>query len=457
MNESALKAGAGCGHDGPALPLEQARARILEQVEPVAGHERLNLLDALGRILAEPVSAAIDVPNHTNSAMDGYAVRAADLVEPDAKLRQVGESFAGHPYDGRVGAGECVRIMTGAVLPDGADSVVMQERTEREDDLVRFQEACKSGANVRAAGEDVARGQTVLEPGRRIGAADLGVLASVGAAEIDVLPRPRVAFFSTGDEIVPVGQPLAPGKIHDSNRHTLFGLLSELGVEIHDLGIVPVGQPLAPGKIHDSNRHTLFGLLSELGVEIHDLGIVPDEPEALDEALQRASEFDAVLTTGGVSVGAADYVLEALEKAGSVGFWQVAMKPGRPLAFGRLEQALFFGLPGNPVSAMVTFIQLVRPALVKLAGARPAPALAFDVPTRHAIRKKAGRREFQRGRLVSGEHGLEVEPFGHQGSGVLRSMSRADCLINLAPNQGNVEAGARVTVEPFAQPIWNGD
>ncbi|HKL51467.1 MAG TPA: gephyrin-like molybdotransferase Glp, partial [Wenzhouxiangellaceae bacterium] len=417
----ALKAGAGCGHDGPALPLEQARARILEQVEPVAGHERLNLLDALGRILAEPVSAAIDVPNHTNSAMDGYAVRAADLVEPDAKLRQVGESFAGHPYDGRVGAGECVRIMTGAVLPDGADSVVMQERTEREDDLVRFQEACKSGANVRAAGEDVARGQTVLEPGRRIGAADLGVLASVGAAEIDVLPRPRVAFFSTGDEIV------------------------------------PVGQPLAPGKIHDSNRHTLFGLLSELGVEIHDLGIVPDEPEALDEALQRASEFDAVLTTGGVSVGAADYVLEALEKAGSVGFWQVAMKPGRPLAFGRLEQALFFGLPGNPVSAMVTFIQLVRPALVKLAGARPAPALAFDVPTRHAIRKKAGRREFQRGRLVSGEHGLEVEPFGHQGSGVLRSMSRADCLINLAPNQGNVEAGARVTVEPFAQPIWNGD
>jgi len=421
MKPSALKAGAGCGHDGPALPLEQARARILEQVEPVAGHERLNLLDALGRILAEPVSAAIDVPNHTNSAMDGYAVRAADLVEPDAKLRQVGESFAGHPYDRRVGAGECVRIMTGAVLPDGADSVVMQERTEREDDLVRFQEACKSGANVRAAGEDVARGQTVLEPGRRIGAADLGVLASVGAAEIDVLPRPRVAFFSTGDEIV------------------------------------PVGQPLAPGKIHDSNRHTLFGLLSELGVEIHDLGIVPDEPEALDEALQRASEFDAVLTTGGVSVGAADYVLEALEKAGSVGFWQVAMKPGRPLAFGRLEQALFFGLPGNPVSAMVTFIQLVRPALVKLAGARPAPALAFDVPTRHAIRKKAGRREFQRGRLVSGEHGLEVEPFGHQGSGVLRSMSRADCLINLAPNQGNVEAGARVTVEPFAQPIWNGD
>ena len=421
MKPSALKAGGGCGHDGPALPLEQARSRILEQVEAVAGRDRLELRDALGRVLAEPISALIDVPNHTNSAMDGYAVRAADLVEPKARLREVGESFAGHPFDGKVGPGECVRIMTGAVLPDGADSVVMQERTERDGDVVTFAQACETGANVRAAGEDVARGQTVLAAGHRIGSADLGVLASVGAAEIEVLRRARVAFFSTGDEIV------------------------------------PVGEPLSPGKIHDSNRHTLFGLLSELGVEIHDLGIVPDVPEALDEALQRAAQFDAVLTTGGVSVGAADYVLEALEKAGSVGFWQVAMKPGRPLAFGHLDKALFFGLPGNPVSAMVTFMQLVRPALVKLAGARPAPMLAFEVPTRLAIRKKAGRREFQRGRLVSGDQGMVVEPFGHQGSGVLRSMSAANCLINLAPDQGNVEAGARVTVEPFAQPIWNSD
>ncbi|MBL38032.1 MAG: molybdopterin molybdenumtransferase MoeA [Xanthomonadales bacterium] len=419
MTPSALKAGGGCGHDGPALPLEQARGRILEQVEAVTGRERLGLREALGRILAEPVSAAIDVPNHTNSAMDGYAVRAADLAEPGARLREVGESFAGHPFDGEVSPGECVRIMTGAVLPAGADSVVMQERTERNGDQVIFTEGCKTGANVRAAGEDVARGQKVFDVGRRIGSADLGVLASVGAAEVDVLARARVAFFSTGDEIV------------------------------------PVGDPLPAGKIHDSNRHTLFGLLSELGVEIHDLGIVPDVPEALDEALRRASRFDAVLTTGGVSVGAADYVLEALEKVGSVGFWQVAMKPGRPLAFGHLDKAIFFGLPGNPVSAMVTFIQLVRPALVKLAGARPAAPLAFEVPTRNAIRKKAGRREFQRGRLVSGEHGMMVEPFGHQGSGVLRSMSEANCLINLAPDQGDVEAGERVTVEPFAQPIWN--
>ncbi|MBS3746378.1 MAG: molybdopterin molybdotransferase MoeA [Wenzhouxiangellaceae bacterium] len=419
MNASNLKAAGGCGHDGPALPLEQARERILERVEPVSGRHQVALRDALGRILAAPVSAAIDVPNYTNSAMDGYAVRAADVAETGAQLHQVGESFAGHPFAGRVESGQCVRIMTGAVLPEGADSVVMQERTEVEGDRVRFAQACQPGANVRLAGEDVASGQMVFEAGHRIDSADLGVLASVGAAEVGVRALPRVAFFSTGDEIV------------------------------------PVGQPLAPGKIHDSNRHTLFGLLTELGVEVHDLGIVPDVPEALDAALQRASSFDAVMTTGGVSVGAADYVLEALEKAGSVGFWQVAMKPGRPLAFGNLGPALFFGLPGNPVSAMVTFIQLVRPALVKLAGASPAATLAFEVPTRSAISKKRGRREFQRGRLVMTEQGPVVEPFGHQGSGVLRSMSAADCFINLAPEESSIEAGANVRVEPFSQPIWN--
>lgn len=421
MNASDLETGGGCGHDAPALPVEQARDRILERVRPVSGRQSVQLRDALGRVLAEPVGAAIDVPNHTNSAMDGYAVRATDLSEAGAELVEIGESFAGHPFDGRVESGQCVRIMTGAVMPDGADSVVMQERTERDGKRIRFTGACKSGANVRPAGEDVARGDTVFDAGHRIGSADLGVLASVGAAEVAVLPLPRVAFFSTGDEIV------------------------------------PVGEPLAPGEIHDSNRHTLFGLLTELGVEVHDLGIIPDVPEDLDKAFRRASAFDAVMTTGGVSVGAADYVLESLEKAGSVGFWQVAMKPGRPLAFGHLGDALFFGLPGNPVSAMVTFMQLVRPALVRLAGARPADVLEFDVPTRAGIAKKRGRREFQRGRLVVTANGPEVEPFGHQGSGVLRSMSAANCFIDLAPDQGDIEAGDPVRVQPFAQPIWNRD
>ncbi|MDT8437395.1 MAG: molybdopterin molybdotransferase MoeA [Wenzhouxiangellaceae bacterium] len=429
MNESAglspdplaadPKSAAGCGHDAPAMSLETARARILEQVRPLSARETVPLRDALHRVLATPVRAGIDVPNYTNSAMDGYAVRAADLDQPDRVLKRIGDSFAGHPFDGTVEAGQCVRIMTGAVLPDGADAVVMQERTEVDGRNIRFTVTTTPGNNVRRAGEDLERGQPVLDAGHWISSADLGVLASVGVAELEVVRKPRVAFYSTGDEIV------------------------------------PVGQPLAAGQIHDSNRHSLFGLLTELGVEVHDLGIVPDQPDAVDQALAHAARFDAVLTTGGVSVGDADYVVDALQRTGSVGFWQVAIKPGRPLAFGKLGDALFFGLPGNPVSAMVTFLQLVRPALVQLAGSRPRLPLRFELETTHALKKKKGRREFQRARMVTIDGELKVEPFGHQGSGVLRSMSAADCFINLAPDCEDLPAGQRVPVEPFAQPVWN--
>ena len=408
------------GHDTPAIPLEEARQRILEAVSALDDEETLGLHQALHRVLAEAVAAKVDVPAHTNSAMDGYAMRGADVGQPGARLKLIGQSFAGHPYDGTVGEGECVRIMTGAVVPEGADTVIMQEQAERDGEQVTFQKDAKTGANVRPAGEDLQRGQTALHPGRWLTSADLGVLASVGVPEVRVKRLPRVAFFSTGDELK------------------------------------PVGQPLAPGQIHDSNRYSLFGLLRELGVEIEDLGIVADTREAVDEALERASQFDAVLSTGGASVGEADYIVEALEKLGNVGFWQVAMKPGRPLAFGRINQAWFFGLPGNPVSAMVTFLQLVRPALVKLAGSEPALPQQFELPVTADIRKKPGRREFQRGRLVHGDQGPAVAPFGHQGSGVLRSMSEADCLINLPPEQGSVSAGDAVIVEPFAQKVWNG-
>lgn len=408
------------GHDTPALPLEEARANILDAVQPLSEIETVNLHQALHRVLAEPVEAAIDVPAHTNSAMDGYALRGADATEAGANLKLIGESFAGRPFDGQVGPGECVRIMTGAVVPEGSDTVVMQEQTERDGDQVTFVKAAKAGSNVRPAGEDLAAGDVALRPGRWITSADLGVLASVGVPEVRVLRKPKVAFFSTGDELK------------------------------------PVGQPLAPGQIHDSNRYSLFGLLTELGVEIEDLGIVPDQREALDEALSRAAQCDAVISTGGASVGDADYVVEALEKHGNVGFWQVAMKPGRPLAFGRIDQAWFFGLPGNPVSAMVTFLQLVRPALVQLAGSKPRLPLQMMLPVTADIRKRPGRREFQRGRILSTENGLAVAPFGHQGSGVLRSMSDADCLINLAPEIGDVAAGDPVLVEPFAQKVWNG-
>jgi len=408
------------GHDTPALPLEEARARILSAVEPLNGEETVNLHAALHRVLAEPVAAAIDVPAHTNSAMDGYAMRGEDVSEPGSELTLVGESFAGRPFQARVEPGQCIRIMTGAVVPDGTDTVIMQEQAERDGDSVRFTKAAKTGANVRPAGEYLAAGETALKPGRWLTAADLGVLASVGVPQVKVLRKPRVAFFSTGDELK------------------------------------PVGQTLAPGQIHDSNRYTLFGMLTELGVEIEDMGIVPDQREALDEALQKASKCDAVLSTGGASVGDADFVVEALEKLGNVGFWQVAMKPGRPLAFGKIGQAWFFGLPGNPVSAMVTFLQLVRPALVRLAGATPMLPVQMRLPVTGAIRKKPGRREFQRGRFIQDEKGLSVSPFGHQGSGVLRSMSEADCLINLGPEVGDVAAGEDVMVEAFAQPVWNG-
>ncbi|MFW5815985.1 MAG: gephyrin-like molybdotransferase Glp [Wenzhouxiangella sp.] len=418
MNIKARKAAG--GHDTPALPLEEARARILAAVEPLTDVETVSIHQALHRVLAEPVAAAIDVPAHTNSAMDGYALRGSDVAEAGTALQLIGESFAGRPFQGLVGPGECVRIMTGAVVPEGSDTVIMQEQTARDGDQVRFEKPAKPGSNVRPAGEDLARGDVALHPGRWLTPADLGVLASVGVPDVRVRRKPKVAFFSTGDELK------------------------------------PVGQILEPGQIHDSNRYTLFGLLTELGVEIEDLGIVPDQREALDEALQRASRCDAVLSTGGASVGDADYVVEALEKLGNVGFWQVAMKPGRPLAFGKINQAWFFGLPGNPVSAMVTFLQLVRPALVALAGAEPMLPLQMSLPVTHPIKKRPGRREFQRGRLVTNDHGLTVTPFGHQGSGVLRSMSEADCLINLGPDVGDVVAGATVVVEPFAQPVWNG-
>lgn len=405
----------------PTLALAQARARMLAGVTPIAERETLPLMQALGRVLADPVTAQVDVPGHTNSAMDGFALRSTDARGDTSRLRLIGDSFAGHPFAGPVGPGECVRIMTGGVLPEGADAVVMQERTRRDGDEVIVERPVDPGSSIRPAGEDLARGQPVLDAGRRITPADLGMLASGGAAEVSVFRRPRVAFYSTGDELR------------------------------------PVGTPLQPGQIYDSNRYSLHALLSELGVELLDLGVVPDDPTALETTLRRAAaDCDAVVTSGGVSVGEADHVLDVLESVGDVGFWKVAMKPGKPLAFGRVDDALFFGLPGNPVSVVVTFLQLVRPALVRLAGSWPRPPLRVSAKLASPIRRNPGRLEFQRGRLAHDEAGATVAPLGHQGSGVLRSMSEADCFIVLPPDCAELAAGDRVSVEPFAQPVWNG-
>lgn len=401
------------------ISLQQARAYVLEGVAPIADIETVSLTQALDRVLAAPATAKVDVPGHDNSAMDGYALRASDASGETSQLRLIGECFAGRPYSGTVSAGECVRIMTGGVVPDGADAIVMQERTQVSDDIISIKNPVYALDNLRRAGEDFTQGTQVLDARHVLAPADLGVLASVGIAEIQAWRRPRIAFFSTGDEL----------------RH--------------------VGDTLAHGQIYDSNRYSLCGLIGHMHCEFTDLGVIPDDPRALEQALNEASsKFDAIITTGGVSVGAADHVVDVLKRIGEVGFWRVAVKPGKPFAFGKINQALFFGLPGNPVSAVVGFMQFIRPALVKLSGAIPTPPLQFSVLCNHDISKSPGRLELQRGKLIQQDNELSVTPFGHQGSGVLRSMSQADCFIVLQADCDGIQAGQHVTVEPFVQRLW---
>lgn len=402
---------------GSDRSLSAAVHDLVTAIEPISGYHRVALRAALGRILAEPLRTAVSVPAHDNSAVDGYALRHADAGH--VPLQRVGTAAAGHPYTGTVGAGECVRIMTGAVVPAGADAVVMQERVSRDGDAITPEPWPPAGNNIRRAGEDLQAGDCILEAGRRLTAADLGVIASTGRAELNVKRPLRVAFFSTGDE--------------------LRG----------------VGEPLGPGEIHDSNRYSLYGMLTQLGVEVLDLGTIRDDPETLAGALrQGARDADAIVTSGGVSVGDTDHLPSLLGEHGELLFRSIAMKPGRPVTVGRFDSAWYFGLPGNPVSVMTTFSQLITPALRRLAGEAQRPARRMRVTTRSPLGKTPGRQDFQRGRLVEGTDGeLEVVSVGHQGSGVLRSMSEADCFIVLPAERGPVEAGEIVEVEPFAAPL----
>jgi len=406
------------GHGGRLLTLEEARSRILSDVAPVAGDESVGLQDALGRILAGPVHSATDVPAHRCSAMDGYALAGRELgSEGSSALELAGISRAGHPYGGTVGPGQCVRIMTGATLPDGTDTVVMQEHVRLEGGRVMVGIGHRTGQHVRPVGEDMRRGELVLGPGTQLGPAQIGVLAALGVARVTVRRRPKVAIFSTGDELRPLGEALAPGQIYDSNRYMLRAMLARLPVEVLDLGLV-----------RDSRE---------------------DTRRAFETA---AAASDALVTTGGVSVGDADYVAETLERHGKVVFWKVAMKPGKPVAFGRFGAACFFGLPGNPVSAMVTYCQLVQPALYALAGTTDAgPTLLLRATCTTRLRKSPGRLEFQRGVLEQQPDGAyHVRSSGHQGSAALHSMSEANCFIVLPLEQGDVEPGAEVQVQPFA-------
>ena len=404
-------------YDPNALRVDKAREAILACLTPVSGIERVAVRAALGRVLAQDIVPAINVPAHDNSAMDGYALRIADLkADGETVLREIGTAFAGRAYAGRVGAGECVRVMTGAVMPQGADTVVIQEIAKADKDRVTIPGGQKSGQNVRYAGEDLKAGTPVLQAGHALRPAELGLMASLGMAEVSVKRRLRVAFFSTGDELA------------------------------------SVGAPLAEGQVYDSNRYTLHGMLARLGVEILDMGVVRDDPVALEAAfLSAAANADVIVTSGGVSVGEADFVKQLMGKLGEVLFWKIAMRPGRPMAFGRIGNAALFGLPGNPVAVMVTFHQFVRDALLHMSGRSGDLAVPLlRVPAAEALRKVPGRTEYQRGVLSRDAAGTySVRLTGGQGSGVLRSMSEANCFIVLEHERGKVAAGELVGVQVF--------
>ena len=402
-------------YDPNAMSVAQTREFIAQFLAPVSETENVATMHALGRVLAADIISPANVPNHNNSAMDGYAFKFSEGAKI---IKIIGAAFAGRPFVGGISAGECVKIMTGAVIPTGADTVVMQERIAIKSDCITLLEVPIKGANVRMAGEDLTIGQTVLASGRTLKPADLGCIASLGVAEVSVFRKLKVAFFSTGDELV------------------------------------SVGKDLQEGQIYDSNRYTIFGMLSRLGAVISDLGVVPDNPEKLETTLLKAAnENDCVITSGGVSVGEADYMKGLLAKHGQVLFWKINMKPGRPLAYGKVKDCHYFGLPGNPVSAMVTFYQFVQPALQAISGAAYRPMPFFRVECIAPIKKVTGRTEFQRGILfediIDGASVWKVKPLPNQGSGVLSSMCAANCFIVLDDTIGNCQAGKMVNVQPF--------
>lgn len=400
------------------LTVDEALNLINDKLAILDNQQTVILPDALGMTLAEDIISPINVPAYQNSAMDGYALSASDIPqEGEKQLKQTGIAYAGKPFNGTIGNNECVRIMTGAKLPDGADTVIEQEKVKITDDLISVGSNHKVGQNVRNIGEDIAKDTVILASGQCLGAAQMGVLASLGIASIKVRRKLRVAVFSSGDEIRSIGE-------------TLDG-----------------------SQIYDSNRYTISSLLKNLGAEVIDLGVVPDTQKIIQQTLAAAShEADMIITSGGVSVGDADYIKQALQENGSIYFSKLHLKPGRPLTFGRLNQACFFGLPGNPVAVMVTFMYFVRPAIKRLLGQSVSEQLPFQATCMSELRKHSGRTEIQRGILEQNdEHGLVVRTTGKQGSGVLSSMSRGNCFIYLPHESVSVASGDKVIIHPFTQ------
>jgi molybdopterin molybdotransferase len=403
-------------YDPASMDAEIAQQHILDSIVQVIETESVPLRDALHRVVADDIRSAINVPSHTNSAMDGYAIRASDIPQSGtSEFKLTGTAWAGRPFEGEVNPCECVRIMTGAAMPKNTDTVVMQEHVQINDDRIIIDANQKPGQNVRQAGEDIAEDDLVFKNGKYLQAADIGLIASLGIGTVSVVRKLRVAFFSTGDELV------------------------------------SIGKPLKTGQIYDSNRYTLWCMLARLNVEIIDLGVVKDTPEDVEQAFIEASQgADIVITSGGVSVGDADFVKSTLEKLGEVNFWKVSMKPGRPLAFGKINNAIFFGLPGNPVSVMVTFYIFVQQAIEKMSGREPHKRIKLKAKSKSVLRKRPGRVEFQRGIYeIDADGNYIVEKTGAQGSGILRSMSDANCFIFLPMESEGINEGDTIEIWPF--------
>ena len=410
------------GFDPQALSVDRAQEFIqhLVQALPAIASEELPLMQALGRIVAEDIISPINVPAHDNSAMDGFAFDGKQLGTAPLQLRVVGTALAGKAWQGNVKSGECVKIMTGAVMPEGLDTVIAQEITTLKaadgETVVEVPAGIlQAGDNRRTAGEDLQRGLPALMAGSTLTPAALGLVASLGIAKVKVYRQLRVAYFSTGDEVL------------------------------------SLGDALREGAVYDSNRYTVFGLLSRMGCAVTDMGVVRDDPALLEDAFkQAASSADVIITSGGVSVGEADFTKAMMKKLGDVAFWKIAMRPGRPMAVGRLGKCILFGLPGNPVAVMVTFLAFVKPALLHLMGGTPSTTPYLRAKSAVALRKKPGRTEYQRGFVRTLPDGtLQVEAAGNQGSGVLRSMVEANGLIVLHHHQSSVAAGDEVDVMMF--------
>ena len=400
--------------DPSALDEITAVKQILKSIKTIKKIETINIMDSLGRIASKNIKSSINIPSFRNSAMDGYALNIKNLEKNKYSLKEQGISLAGQAYDKKLKDKETIRVMTGAVIPNNADAVIMKEMVDIEGDIILFPNFIQKNQNIRNIGEDIKKGDIVIKKGRQINYVDLGILSSLGIGKIDVFRKPIISFFSTGDELI------------------------------------SINKKLKKGLIYDSNRYLLFGLLSELPVQIKDMGVVKDNEEILVKKLKECAKVsDIIITTGGVSVGDADYIKSALKKVGKVNFWKIAIKPGRPLAYGKINNASFFGLPGNPVSAAVTFQIFIIPAIKKMFQMIASSKLTIKAQVKSTLSKKKGRVEYKRGLLEQKDGVNTVNTTGLQGSNILSSLSKANCYIRLSSETEKIKKGDTVEVIPF--------